>query len=309
MASVSNTSFDTHIIYLSLGKFMDLISDSILLDNIMKLIPVGIFWKDKDRRFLGANQMFLDYYGLSSVDEIIGKNDEDMGWHINPEPFKKIELRVLNNGKSVLDVPGECIVKGKLRKIKASKCPIISDGKIVGLVGYFMDITDEVTERDRLSALCQTDDLTGLLNRRAFGNIAAAYEKQYKNKMADFVLFMIDLDDFKHVNDNYGHEYGNIVLKSVAKSLTMAAAGDSIVFRYGGDEFIIIHQIRHDSDVESIGKHITRFVEGPLNIDGNNISIKVSYGSALYSETISIPSLLELADKRMYEMKKLHHSK
>ena len=117
---------------------MDLISDSILLDNIMKLIPVGIFWKDKDRRFLGANQMFLDYYGLSSVDEIIGKNDEDMGWHINPEPFKKIELRVLNNGKSVLDVPGECIVKGKLRKIKASKCPIISDGKIVGsmLVGH-----------------------------------------------------------------------------------------------------------------------------------------------------------------------------
>ena len=78
MTSVSNTSFDTHIIYLSLGKFMDLISDSILLDNIMKLIPVGIFWKDKDRRFLGANQMFLDYYGLSSVDEIIGKNDEDM---------------------------------------------------------------------------------------------------------------------------------------------------------------------------------------------------------------------------------------
>jgi len=286
---------------------MDTISDSILLDNLLKLIPVGIFWKDKDRRFLGANQMFLDYYGLKSVDEIIGKNDEDMGWHIDPDPFKKIELKLLSTGESVIDVPGECIVKGKLRKIKASKCPLYSNGEIVGLVGYFMDITDEVAERDRLSSLCQTDDLTGLLNRRAFSSIILEYEKQYKEKMSDFVLFMIDLDNFKYVNDYYGHEYGNLVLKSVSKSLTLAAADNSIVFRYGGDEFIIVHQLQSDNDIENISKHITRFVEGPLNIDGNNINIKASYGYSLYSETLSVASLAELADKRMYEMKKEHH--
>lgn len=288
---------------------MDRISDSELLQNILKLIPAGVFWKDTDRRFLGANQMFLDYYGLSSVDEIIGKNDEDMGWHIDPEPFKKIEEKILHTGDCVLDVPGECIVKGKLRKIKASKCPLYSGDKIIGLVGYFLDITDEVTERDRLSSLCQTDDLTGLLNRRAFRSIALEYETQYQEKRSDFVLFMIDLDSFKTVNDQYGHEYGNIVLRSVAKSLTMAAADNSIVFRYGGDEFVIIHQLKNDSDIESISKRITRFVEAPLNIDGNNITIKVSYGHALYSETLSIMSLAELADKRMYEMKDSHHQK
>lgn len=287
---------------------MDTISDSNLLENILKLIPAGIFWKDKDRRFVGANQMFLDYYGLSSVDDIIGKNDEDMGWHIDPDPFRKIELKVLSTGEPELDVPGECIVKGKLRKIKASKCPLYQGDEIIGLVGYFMDITDDAAEKDRLSALSQTDDLTGLLNRRAFGNIVIEYEKQYQDKKTDFVVFMIDLDSFKDVNDRYGHEYGNLVLKAVAKSLTMAAADSSIVFRYGGDEFIIIHQLQADSDIETIGQRISRLVDVPRNIDGNNISIKASYGSAVYSETLSVMSLLELADKRMYEMKELHHS-
>ena len=47
-----------------------------------------VFWKDKDRRFVGVNQAFLDFYGFKSADVLIGKNDEDMGWHSNPEPFK-----------------------------------------------------------------------------------------------------------------------------------------------------------------------------------------------------------------------------
>ena len=58
---------------------MDL-NNSDILNNILSIIPVGVFWKDKDRRFLGANQMFLDYYGFNSVEDIIGKTDEDMGW-------------------------------------------------------------------------------------------------------------------------------------------------------------------------------------------------------------------------------------
>ena len=288
---------------------MDIISDSELLQNILKLIPAGVFWKDKDRRFLGANKMFLDYYGLSSVDEIIGKTDEDMGWHINPEPFKKIEEKVLSSGECTLDIPGECIVKGRLRKIKASKCPLYSKDEIVGLVGYFLDVTEDLAEIDRLSYLSQTDDLTGLLNRRAFGDIILEYEKQYLEKKTDFVLFMIDLDRFKKVNDQFGHEYGNVVIKSISKNLARASADNSVLFRYGGDEFIILHQIQSDSDIDTIARHITRFAEGPLNIDGNVISVKLSYGYALYSETQSIVSLTELADERMYEMKELHHKK
>ena len=125
---------------------MSAITDKTLLENFLNLIPAGVFWKDKDRRFLGANQMFLDYYGLGSVSELIGNTDEDMGWHIDPEPFKNDELIVISNGDSIKNVLGQCIVQGKIRKIRASKSPLYDNGEIIGLVGYFMDITDEVEE-------------------------------------------------------------------------------------------------------------------------------------------------------------------
>lgn len=285
---------------------MEHISESDLLNNLMTLIPAGIFWKDTDRRFLGANQMFLDYYNLKSVDEIIGKTDEDMGWHIDPVPFRNVELRVIGNGESVLNVPGQCIVQGRVRNIKASKCPLFSDGKIVGLIGYFLDVTDAVQEQTRLSALSQTDELTGVLNRRAYTEIVLQYEEQYKQNHTDFVLYMIDLDDFKTVNDDYGHEYGNLVLQSICKSLTVAASDNCVLFRYGGDEFVILHQLQSEDEIELLQKRFIRAIDGPRNLDGAKFSVKASIGHALYSETTSLLSLIELADKRMYEMKKQH---
>lgn len=285
---------------------MEHISESDLLNNLMTLIPAGIFWKDTDRRFLGANQMFLDYYNLKSVDEIIGKTDEDMGWHIDPVPFRNVELRVIGNGESVLNVPGQCIVQGRVRNIKASKCPLFSDGKIVGLIGYFLDVTDAVQEQTRLSALSQTDDLTGVLNRRAYNEIVLQYEEQYKQNHTDFVLYMIDLDDFKTVNDDYGHEYGNLVLQSICKSLTIAASDNCVLFRYGGDEFVVLHQLQSEDEIKLLQKRFIRAVDGPRNLDGAKFSVKTSVGHALYSETTSLLSLIELADKRMYEMKKQH---
>ncbi|MCR5303306.1 MAG: diguanylate cyclase [Lachnospiraceae bacterium] len=275
----------------------------------MNLVPVGVFWKDTDRRFLGANQMFLDYYGLKSVDQLIGKNDEDMGWHIDPDPFKNIELRVIRSGESVMDVPGECIVRGKVRKIKASKCPLYSGGRIVGLVGYFMDITDEIEEHDRLSYLCQVDDLTGLLNRRAYNDIVLEYENQYKQKKDDFVLIILDIDNYKAVNKQNGHEYGDLLLISVAQSLAMVAAENSTLFRYGGDEFAILHKLQPGSDVDAMMRRLVRGAEGPRNIEGVKFSIKASIGHALYSETESVISLEDLADRRMYEMKEEHKGK
>lgn len=61
----------------------------ILLQKILDTTSTMIFWKDAERRFLGVNKAFLDYYGFPSEDVLIGKTDEDMGWHSDPDPFKK----------------------------------------------------------------------------------------------------------------------------------------------------------------------------------------------------------------------------
>lgn len=283
---------------------MNIIHELDVFKNFMDMVPIGIFWKDTDRRFLGANQMFLEYYALHSVDEILGKTDEDMGWHIDPEPYKSVELRVIGRGETIRNVPGQCIVKGRVRNIMASKSPLIVDGRIEGLVGYFLDVTDEQAEIDRLSNLSQTDDLTGLLNRRAYGEVIQQYENQYKKDGTDFVLYMMDLDRFKSVNDEFGHEFGNLILKSIAKSLTDVAAADSVLFRYGGDEFVMVHQYKDHEDIERIAHKLQSAVAHPRNIDGITINMTTSIGYAVYSETMYLTSLIEEADHRMYEMKR-----
>ncbi len=115
------------------------ISDAVLLDAVMEGIDRYVFWKDTHRRFLGANQAFLEYYGLSSLSEILGKTDEEIGWHDVNQPFRDDELRVLQ-GEMVKRVRGTCYSRNELRIIETNKRPIIVGGEVVGLLGYFRDL-------------------------------------------------------------------------------------------------------------------------------------------------------------------------
>ena len=118
-----------------------------LLQKILDTTQAAIFWKDAQRRFIGVNKAFLEYYGFDSVQVLQGKNDEDMGWHSSPDPYKNDELRVLQ-GETTTRVPGMCFCKGENRHIVASKSPLMENGKIVGLVGSFEDVTSEVRLRN-----------------------------------------------------------------------------------------------------------------------------------------------------------------
>ncbi len=126
---------------------------NLFLDKILSTTQTKIFWKDANRRFLGANKAFLEYYGFPSEEFIKGKTDEDMGWHDDDEPFRNDEMMVLETGQSTYRVPVKCISQGKWRNIVASKSPIIEDGKIIGLVGSFDDVTEEVQRQEEVLAL------------------------------------------------------------------------------------------------------------------------------------------------------------
>ena len=118
-----------------------------LLQKILDTTQAAIFWKDAERRFIGVNRSFLEYYGFASEQVLLGRNDEDMGWHSDPDPYKNDELRVLQ-GETTTRVPGMCFCKGENRHIVASKSPLMENGKIIGLVGSFEDVTSEVRLRN-----------------------------------------------------------------------------------------------------------------------------------------------------------------
>lgn len=231
-----------------------------LFDSIINTSQDCVFWKDKNRRFLGVNQAFLDFYGFKSEDVLLGKNDEEMGWHSDPEPFKQDELRVLA-GKSTYKVQGKCIIRGEERDIIASKRPLYNGDEIVGLVGSFVDITDVIRRKekndgsqvlytidklrkysffdkiiDEISLEEILDPLTGILNR--------AYSMKFVRSLIaekkPFTFSIIDLDNFKYINDTYGHKAGDKVLASVSKSLAEFTDGFALAGRFGGDELLLI---------------------------------------------------------------------
>lgn len=134
------------------------IASNVLLNKILNTTSTCIFWKDAERRFIGVNQAFLDYYGFASEEELLGRTDEDMGWHSDPDPFQNDEWRILKNGESTVRVHGKCMVSGQERDILASKSPLYEDGKIVGLVGTFEDVTSDYQQKDEIRKLTETLD-------------------------------------------------------------------------------------------------------------------------------------------------------
>ena len=143
-----------------------------LLQKILDTTQTMIFWKDAERRFVGANQAFLEYYDFAGEEDILGKTDEDMGWHSNPDPFQNDEIRVLRNGESTYMVHGKCMARGLERDILASKSPLYEQGKIVGLVGSFIDVTNYYRQQNEI----------GRLNRRldAIPGGICIYQKHFE---------------------------------------------------------------------------------------------------------------------------------
>lgn len=120
--------------------------------TLLKTTQDCIFWKDTERRFLGANKAFLDYFGFPSEDVIIGKTVEELGFHEDPEPYRSDEYRVLA-GESMKLVPGTCFCRGEERDIMVSKYPIYEEGKITGVVGSFIDVTEGIRHERKIEEL------------------------------------------------------------------------------------------------------------------------------------------------------------
>ncbi|MCR5733955.1 MAG: GGDEF domain-containing protein [Lachnospiraceae bacterium] len=271
-----------------------------LFDSIINTSQDCVFWKDSERRFLGVNQAFLDFYGFESADVLIGKTDEDMGWHSDPEPFRQDELRVLS-GRSTYKVQGKCVIRGEERDIIASKRPLYEGDNIVGLVGSFVDITEVLRRRngldsaqvvypieklrkydyfdhiiDEISLDEILDPLTGVLSR--------SYSMKFVNHLIHdhipFTFAMIDLDNFKFINDSFGHVCGDLVLKHVSKGLAEAAEGIGLVGRFGGDELLLVNL--RDTDMEGKTSFFEKLYTGS---EALRHSIDFGIGSALITAT------------------------
>jgi diguanylate cyclase len=161
------------------------------------------------------------------------------------------------------------------------------------------------TAGEGIRQMAQHDFLTGLPNRLLFNDRFAQLMASARRNRTHFVLFYIDLDGFKQVNDTLGHHEGDLLLKQVAQRLTDTMRATDTICRIGGDEFVILTPDFEGADhVEWLATKVLDTIRQPYTIDGHEITITASIGSAVYPiHGQSMDAMLKAADRAMYHSK------
>jgi diguanylate cyclase (GGDEF)-like protein len=168
------------------------------------------------------------------------------------------------------------------------------------LFGLFV-IVFQIKLQRRLSFLSRKDGLTGLNNRRTFLEHADSRRKECKVG----VLLLVDADNFKRINDTYGHQTGDICLKSIANTLTQNVRHDDIIGRVGGEEFAIFLQNTSLEQARAVGERLTKPI--PFSPSNSNISrdlrVTLSVGAAVNFVDQPLDTLFARADQALYKAK------
>ena len=272
---------------------------SLLTQSNLKL-----FWKDKDRKFLGASKAFLDYFGFESIEDIRGKTDEDIGWHVDNFTFATDERSVLEKGARLFNVPGKVIVSGVVRPILVNKFPMYRNGKVVGLVGYFVDeisnlVSDRSGQHDKL-----LDPVTGLMNSHGMIISMMELDENYRTRGEDYLNVQLAVHGYKELLSNGGKEAANLVLVMIADVLKKFFGKRGILARTVGSYFSIgIRNIDAKKMLFAI-RECVREIESISDVAGKSCSLRVMYGGANGKEGDSVQNVMELALKRQKLMQR-----
>ena len=281
-----------------------------ILDNLLN----GIYFVDRDRNITYWNQGAERISGFTAA-QVLGRNCGcKILRHISQDGVELCQdgcplgltLRDGNQREAQVYLHHE---QGHRVPVAVRiSCLRDADGAIIGAVEEFSDATSQVRllcELNELKDRTRLDLLTGLGNR-------SAAEHEFKHRLGElkrlgkpFGLLFIDIDNFKAVNDTYGHALGDRALVMVAKTLGSALRGVDTICRWGGEEFIALVPQVNEAVFRTVAERMRRFIEvSPMRLGEHEIAITVSVGGALATPDDSLESLVTRADAMMYKAKR-----
>ncbi len=159
------------------------------------------------------------------------------------------------------------------------------------------------TERTELQRRSVVDPLTGALNRRGIDAVLKRMEEHARRTGSTLSVLMIDVDHFKAINDQFGHPAGDAVLRHVARALVDAVRVADHVGRFGGDEFIVLLPDGTAAEAAALARRLGSLEVPTISVDSKQLTITISIGAATLRPDDTVGSLLERADREMYQVK------
>ncbi len=277
-----------------------------LLEATLDATADGILVIDAGGRILGHNQKFLDMWRIDPAVLASGQDAQlrasVLDQLVNPEEFTRRADRLMAT-------PAECshdeieFLDGRF--FERYSQPQRINGVTVGRVWSFRDMTLHRQLEQELRVQAFTDPLTPLANRTYFIQQVNAALASSRRRQDSIAVLLLDLDDFKTVNDSLGHVAGDALLIAVAERLQTCVAEGDVAARLGGDEFVVLlRQLSGPDDAIYSAERVLAALSAPLVVEGQTLTIRASIGIALPSAQEDAGDLLRNADLAMYTAKR-----
>jgi len=260
---------------------------------------------DADNRIVMVNETFVRLTGYEA-DEVLGQNPRMLSAGRTPhEAYREMWQALIEHGTW----EGELWDRRKTGEIYPKWLSISvvrdADGKVANYVGSFVDISERKASEERVQHLAHHDPLTGLPNRFSLHEWLAQALASAKRNETLLALMLIDLDNFKSINDTLGHPTGDQLLVQVAQRFVASVRQSDLVARLGGDEFVVVlPDVDSPTDVAHVADKILHAVSEPYLIEGQELRTSPSIGICLYpADAEESQDLIKKADVAMYHAK------
>mgnify|MGYP005882943383 FL=1 len=274
--------------------------DSEMMKRFMHSAPVNIFFKDAECKYRFASEICdLVYAGENG--SIVGKTDlEVQKFPEMGKMYYEDDKKILATGEGSQYINEFPMEDGESLYFEIKKSAVRDEnGNIIGIVGIVDNVTERVRLEKKVEELSVIDGLTGVYNRNY---LKYRVEEKKKKLIFPFTVIMSDCNYLKKVNDQFSHEYGDILLKIVADTLKEEMPEDSPVIRMGGDEFMILG---NGITEEKASELMANIQESLKRKSKEKIPLRLAMGSyTVQSKEFSFEEVCHEADLRMYADKK-----
>ncbi len=270
--------------------------------------PEALVYVNEKSNILDVNYQFTKLFGYT-LKEIKGRNIDDGMIHL-PDWIEEGKKLSKNGFEGRLNF--ETVRKkkdGTLFPVHISSAPVIIKGEKKGFIAVYQDITERKKMEKELKKLAHYDSLTGSCSRGYDLKLLEHQIKTAKRKKTPILLLYLDIDRFKYINDTFGHQEGDKVLREAVKLFKSTLREVDIICRLGGDEFLLIFPENSLDDAHLIEERLNKNLEKLNRKLAKSYKIDFSVGISCYDpdNPLSIDELILTADKKMYEEKKIRN--
>jgi diguanylate cyclase (GGDEF)-like protein/PAS domain S-box-containing protein len=278
------------------------------MSSLLSAMNIGILFEDVGNRVIYFNPAFRRIWLIPDTIDLAGRaTSEVMGLSANvlarPDHFSKHILHVLGTHE-VSDTFEIVLADGRV--VTQLSYPVRdNDGRFIGRLWIYEDITRERQTAEQLIYLAERDSLTGLYNRHRFQEELARMLADVERRQSHGALLFFDLDEFKYINDTFGHRAGDSMLIRVAGEVHALVRRNEVFSRIGGDEFALLMPDADETEATQLAERIIRSIaQIPFRFEGQNLRLTTSLGIALYPQHgESAEELVSHADAAMYQAK------